>query len=196
MPAVHSTVHSVVYVEGAALPEDDIQYIIDNMRLIERHEQEQLNVPHNTYELEVARLSDFVAVAYYRGVPAFVSGALRVSPGVYSIWGYGTDHTSKVIKEITDIINGYGREYLMEKRDAQRLQIVLPYDEVCMPNIRWLLLCGFKCEGFARCAAKSKRDAILLSYTFKDHQEYVSRKTFQSSESGSGSAGRTGPNEV
>lgn len=169
---------------GTNIPESDIRYVVDNMRDVERFEQEEFSCPHGEYELEVAKLSKAIIVAHYRGKPAFVAGVLEVAPGVVSVWGYGTNHSRKVMGAIKDVATTHVRDFLFNKHGYRRAQVVLPLCPLCLPNIFWLEAMGFTAEGVAHCMTASGGDAITLAYTIKDHEWYVRTKEAEDNHAG------------
>jgi hypothetical protein len=162
---------------GVKIPEFDVQFIVDNMRDLERHEQSELGVPHGVYELEAAKASKVVALAYYKGKPAFMCGALPTYPGVVSVWGYGTNHANKVLPAIAELTSTTLRSIVFDGLNVRRAEVYIPLDAKTFPNIRWLESLGFVAEGSSRCATISNGPAITLAYTNKDHQEYVSQRS-------------------
>jgi hypothetical protein len=156
-----------------AFTDADVNHITANLRDVDRYEclafgsEPGVNTP---FYVAHSKLS---VVFYYRDRPTFILGAIQTIPGVFVIWGYGTDDTWRVLPEMTRVCRGEIVTDFFEKHRARRLYVQIPAVPMCAPNIRWLKRTGFRLESFHPFSTIDDEPVATLAVTKPDYLEHV-----------------------
>lgn len=151
------------------LTDDQINVVLDNMRPDFKHEFEAVGLIPQLVGLRMVR-SSFVSVyAALDGEPQFILGAVPQVQGVYGIWGFGTQKTTRVAPAVTKYINDCLIPGAFGSGMATRLEIRVP--ETSTWSWNWLCgHCGFEPE--CRIPGYSATPHIQLRFST---QEYNAR---------------------
>lgn len=165
--------HRVTAISGATRSE--IEDIAARLRDVERYESLAFgHEPTSDLLSDYAQRSVLVTLFKFHDRPTFVTGFLESVPGVYTLWGFGTDDTSKIIGKITRLGIAL-KNRLFEDFKARRLVAYLPTHPMCHPNIRWLIRCGMRPESVSHFATVDDGSVLNLAITKEDFANYVSR---------------------
>lgn len=161
---------------SAAFTNADVDHIASNLREVDRYEALSFGCIPGKNEGDYIRASAIALCFWYRDRPAFLLGAIETVPGIFTIWGHGTDDTWRVLPEMAKVCRGYVVEYLFKDRHARRLAVHLPYVTICEPNIRWLKRVGFIPESVAPYSTIDDEPVITLAVTKVDYLNHVRAK--------------------
>lgn len=100
-------------------------------------------------------------VEYHEGLPAAIIGAWPMHPGVWGLYGLGTDHYAAVLKKVTR----HGLQVMLPAiwaTGAHRLQALSPatHEE----NHRWMLRLGAAEEATLRHYGKNGEDVKVFAW--------------------------------
>lgn len=159
-----------------------IDDLIHRMRPGDVFEAEEFGVSPGENVHAIARHSTYAVMVTHRGRPAFMFGFIQTLPGVFSIWGYGTDHTSKVAKQVAASAKYHARK-LFEHHDARRLQVSIPIAPQTQKNVDWLYdSFGLYIESVAKFATVSGYPLATFAYTIDEYTALRSHEDFVSAQ--------------
>lgn len=151
----------------------DADYIAQHLRPVDRYEAAAFGQSPETDVGAYVRASIVSCAFWLRDRPTFLLGAIEAVPGVFTIWGFGTDDTRRVMPLVTRVCRGYVVQELFHKHCARRLCVQIPAVDMCRPNIRWLKRIGFRLESFHPYATIDDEPVATLAVTKADYLEYV-----------------------
>lgn len=157
-------------------PDADARHVVANLRAVDRYEA--LSFGHDPATDDAYLRASILSLCFYwRDEPTFILGALEDVPGVFSIWGFGTDDTPHVIRTISRVCRKHVVHELFGRHGARRLEVRLPYNPMCEPNIEWLRRIGFHDETISEFATVDDEPVLTLAVTKADYRRYVSSET-------------------
>lgn len=148
---------------------DDVADIVSRMRDVEVYECLAFGgEPDHDRIWSYVEHSAMAATVTYRNRPTFVFGfmATRV-PGVFTLWGFGTDDTTRVITALTKL-GLRSTHKLFSKFGARRLAVHVPTHPICHDTIRWLKRTGFRAESLSHFATVDDETVLTLAFTKED----------------------------
>lgn len=99
--------------------------------------------------------------AYHEGKPAAVIGAMKMHPGVYALYGFGTDDYGHVMLEVTK----HARRVMMPEvkaTGAHRAQAMSPATHT--ETHKWLRFLGAEQEARLRGYGKNGEDVLVFAW--------------------------------
>jgi hypothetical protein len=180
--------------EWAIISPLDVALVTANLREIDKYEAVSVGiVKPGECAQDTLDVSTIAGCLYYRDRPAFLFGAVETGPRIFSIWGYGTDDTWRVLPELTRVCKEVIGPELFDKHGARRLFVQLPLVPFCDPNISWLQRVGFIPEGVAKFATAFDEPMLTLAFTKQDYEKYVFRRRQAQGDNTAASSGTSHP---
>lgn len=142
----------------------ELQYVCRHMRPLSRSEM-FLTRPNDDPDDLAAVLhiyNSFQWVAYFAERPAAIIGAIPLHPGVWGLYGFGTEAYAAIIREVTK----HAKRFMMPaivSAGAHRGQCISPVGHV--DTHRWLRWLGAKEEATLRHYGKGGEDVIMFAWT-------------------------------
>jgi hypothetical protein len=143
---------------------EEIVFVAAHMRRKSR-EDVYLHLPHDDpVQLSgmILRRAGVCWVEYHEGVPAAILGAWPMHPGVWSLFGFGTDHYGAVMGKVAR----HARRVMfptIKATGAHRAQTMSPASHE--DTHRWLRMLGGIEEGTLRGYGKNGEDVKLFAWT-------------------------------
>ena len=147
---------------ASATTPNEVRYVCRHMRERSREEMFLLRADDDADALAdaLAAVPGVAWCAYHGGRPAAVIGAYPMHPGVWGLFGFGTDDYRHVMVEVTK----HARRVMMPvvAAVAHRAQCLSPVGHE--ETQRWLRFLGAREEARLRAYGKGGEDVILFAW--------------------------------
>lgn len=141
------------------------EYIARNLRPADQFECAAVGC---TQEQLIAHVQPLAAhgeayIAWFRGEPVWMWGVWQTVPGVFQLWGVGTEKTRRIMPALTRWGLGAWLPEFMVRANVRRIEVRVPYDSV--HSVRWLMKLGMSIEATLPNYGVHGEDFFQLSIT-------------------------------
>lgn len=159
---------------------NELQELADRCRQEDRDEAEAWGTTWaNAAEMIVSaqsRIESRAWIVYMDDSPVFAFGLVPAQSGVYTLWGFGTSDTPKIVRPLVR----WGRKHWIHDMfgptsDIRRIEVRVPIRST--HSWPWLQRIGCEIEGRLRAFGVHGEDFLLLSYTRNDYEQQFKGET-------------------
>lgn len=125
----------------------DADEVLDNLRAEDLYEFAAFGTTPEMVARHIRTLVDLgeAYVLYWKDVPVFVWGIAQTTPGIFTLWGYGTKQTRRAMPHITRWGMQHWLPTLRDRfPDIRRIEVRVPISSV--HSINWLRNLGMEIE--------------------------------------------------
>ncbi len=157
-----------VTVEALSWPQaPELVYLLKNLRSQDQFEFDCVGLYNRLQPIPLVLGSDDAWLFRWKNEPAFICGTV----GTYErhLFGFGTDHTRRVIPFVTRWVDDFWLPDHFQNRGTRRIQVRVP--EKSKASVRWLQDLGMAHEARISHATVNGEHMLQLAYTSAHYED-------------------------